>query len=110
MIIEAFEVEHSPQSNPHGVRIEWKGKKIGFSGDTSWTEKLFNISNATDIFICECNFMDNVNFGHLSYQEVKSFSEKAQTKQLWISHMNEEVFQSEEVTLNKFEDGLKISF
>ena len=108
--IYAFEVEHSPQSNPHGVQVHWKGKQIGFSGDTSWTEKLYQIAKGTDLFICECNYLEGVNFGHLSYEEVMKFQSQLETKQLWLSHMNEEVFASREVALNKFYDGMKIVF
>lgn len=108
--ISAFEVEHSPQSNPHGMQIEWRGKKVGFSGDTSFTKKLYDIAAGTDVFICECNFMNNVTFGHLSYAEVSSFWGNLKTKQLWLSHMNEEVFHSKQVRLNRLSDGLKITF
>lgn len=108
--ITAFEVEHAPQSNPHGFRISWKEKKIGFSGDTSWTDKLYDIADNTDLFICECNFMKNVNFGHLSYQEISRIQKRLNTKQIWLSHMNEEVFWSQDVRMNRLKDGLKISF
>ncbi len=108
--LNAFEVEHSPQSNPHGFRLKWNGKSIAFSGDTSWTEKLFELSNDADLFICECNFFQGVNFGHLNYEEILKLHRKLNCKQLWLSHMRQEVFLSETVMLNKLVDGLKIAF
>lgn len=108
--IQAYKVEHSPESNPHGFRLKWKEKVFAFSGDTSMTKKLFNLADNADVFVCECNFMKGVNFGHLSYEEISEIKDQLSCKQLWLSHMNEEVYQSEEVAINKLKDGLKIQF
>ncbi|MEO1256196.1 MAG: MBL fold metallo-hydrolase [Bacteroidota bacterium] len=110
LIIQAWEVDHSLQSIPHGIRLEWRGKHIGFSGDTSWVENLVPLSDNTDLFICECNFLDKVSFGHLSYEELFGKSKLLNAKQLWISHMANEVIDATYVELNKLSDGQKIIF
>ena len=108
--IEAWEVDHSPPSFPHAVRLEWSGKKIAFSGDTSWTDKLVPLSNGTDLFICECNFQERVSFGHLSYSELLEKHKFFNTKSLWISHMADEVIDADEFIFNRLSDGRKIKF
>ncbi len=110
VVIQAYQMEHSPESMPHGYRISWKDKVVAFSGDTSMSPNLKLLAHGADVFICECNFMNGVNFGHLSYQELGGIIDEFECKQLWISHMNEEVFHSEDVQLNKLSDGLKLNF
>ncbi|WP_421765523.1 MBL fold metallo-hydrolase [Ekhidna sp.] len=106
--IVAWEVDHSIPSIPHGVRLEWQGKKIAFSGDTSWTDNLIPLSKETDLFICECNFLDKVSFGHLSYTELLDTFNKFETKQLWLTHMADEVIDADHFILNRLSDGQKL--
>ena len=108
--IEAFEMEHSPESLPHGYRLYWKDKVIAFSGDTSRSENLTRLAEDADLFICECNFMKGVNFGHLSYEEISEIADQWTCKQLWLSHMNDEVATSEEVHQNRLRTGMKVTY
>ncbi len=108
-VIKAWEVDHSPPSMPHGIRLEWNGKKIAFSGDTSWSENLIPLSRGTDLFICECNFQNVVSFGHLSYSELLEKKVQFDTKALWLTHMADEVFEASDFVLNRLADGQKIS-
>ncbi|MEQ9468084.1 MAG: MBL fold metallo-hydrolase [Ekhidna sp.] len=108
-IIKAWKVEHSPPSNPHGIRLEWKGKKVAFTGDTSWTDHLLELADETDLFICECNFLNRPSFGHLCYAEIREKLSLLNSKQVWLSHMADEVIASDEVELNRLSDGLKIN-
>lgn len=108
--IRGFKMEHSPESIPHGYSIEWNKKLVAFSGDTSMTKSLIQLSANADLFICECNFMRGVNFGHLSYEEILGIEDQLTCKQLWLSHMNDEVATSKTVKFNRLRTGLKIEF
>ncbi|WP_424964310.1 MBL fold metallo-hydrolase [Ekhidna sp.] len=107
--ITAWKAEHSPPSIPHCIRVEWKGKTIAFSGDTSWTDNLIPLADGSDLFICECNFLDKVNFGHLGYSELLEKQTLFNTKQMWLTHMADEVIESSDSSFNKLTDGLKIT-
>ena len=109
-VIKAWKAEHSLPSFPHMVRLEWEGKVVAFSGDTSWTEHLIPLSDASDLFICECNFLDQVSFGHLGYSELLEKRELFNAKQIWLTHMANEVIESPDISLNRLTDGLKITF
>ena len=109
-LINVWEVEHSPPSLPHSIRLEWNQKIIAFSGDTSWTENLIPLSKGTDLFICECNFQEEVSFGHLSYSELLKKHSLFETKALWLNHMADEVFEATNFKLNRLQDGQKITF
>lgn len=106
----AYQMEHSPESIPHGFRLSWNNGVFAFTGDTSMTKNLFKLSDGADLFICECNFMEGVNFGHLSYEEIIALKDKFNCKQLWISHMNDEVYSSGKVKLNRLKNGQKITY
>ncbi|MEQ6168835.1 MBL fold metallo-hydrolase [Ekhidna sp. MALMAid0563] len=106
--INAWKAEHSLPSIPHCIRVEWKGKTIAFSGDTSWTDNLIPLADGSDLFICECNFLDKVSFGHLGYSELLEKQTLFNTKQMWLTHMADEVIESSDSSFNKLADGLKI--
>ncbi|MEM6738374.1 MAG: MBL fold metallo-hydrolase [Bacteroidota bacterium] len=108
--VEAFEVKHSLDSIPHGIRLNWENKVFAFSGDTSITNALFSISKNADLFICECNYLQGSNFGHLSYEELKKIEGKLDCKQIWLSHMSDEVINSKSISMNRLSDGLNIEF
>lgn len=108
-LVKAWRVEHSAPSQPHAIRLEWKGKKIAFSGDTSWTDSLLPLSDDTDLFICECNFQKEVDFGHLSYDELLEKHTLFKTKSLWLNHMADEVYDDTNFKLNRLYDGQKFS-
>lgn len=106
----SVEVEHSPPSKPHGFRLEWGEKAFAFSGDTSWTDHLLEISKGADLFICECNFMEHQAYGHLCYHELKGKRNQIECDNIWLSHMGPEVLGSDEIEFNKLSDGLQIEF
>lgn len=108
--LEAYQMNHTPASHPHGFRLTWLDKVFAFSGDTSMTDRLFSLGDGADLFVCECNFMKGVNHGHLSYEEILVMYDGLNCKQLWLSHMNEEVYTSSDMRLNRLSDGKKIVF
>src|SRR5690554_57613 len=69
--LKAFPVVHSELTIPHGLRINFEERTIGFSGDTSWTDELVKIAEDADLFICECNFYESEGKGHLNYETIK---------------------------------------
>lgn len=109
-LISAWEVEHSPPSKPHAIRLEWEGKVFAFSGDTSWSENLIPASDAADLFICECNFSNYQAFGHLSYTELLAKKHTLNCNNIWLTHMGTEVLELDDVVFNRLADGMKIEF
>ncbi len=92
--ITGYPVIHSPESIPHGVRIE--GEKIlSFSGDTEWTDNLVPLSKDSDLFICECNnYNANVN-GHLSYHMLLEKQSLIHTKHMILTHMGADMYENQ---------------
>jgi ribonuclease BN (tRNA processing enzyme) len=53
-----FEVIHRSGAPSYGLRIQYGGRVIAYSGDTEWTESLVELARGADLFVCECNFYD----------------------------------------------------
>ena len=102
-------VLHSPPSNPHGIKLRFGDKVIGFSGDTEWDDSLIDLAEDTDLFIIESNFYDRKSSGHLSYETIMSKRDLLKTKKLYLTHMNSEVL-SRSTEIEKLHDGMQITF
>ena len=93
--ITALPVIHSPDSIPHGVRIEGE-KTLSFSGDTEWTDNLIPLSKDADLFICECNnYNANVN-GHLSYHMLLEKQSLIRVKRMILTHMGCDMYDNKD--------------
>ena len=89
--ITAYPVEHAPGTKPHGLRVEYAGHTVAYSGDTEWTDTLVDLSRGADLFICECNFFDTSAPGHLSYRTLMEHRAQLETDRIVITHMSEEM-------------------
>ena len=105
--IQAYPVTHAPSSMPHGVRLRWSGKVLGFSGDTEWDDNLIKIAQDTEIMICECNMCKYPVPGHLDYETLRKKAPLMKTKQLVLTHLGPEML-DEAITFEKLEDGQEL--
>lgn len=104
--IQAWEVTHAADSLPHGVRIRAGEKVLAFSGDTTWHENLIPISAGADLFICECNFWEGENPGHLSWEVLKQHLSRLSAKSIRLTHAGEEVIsRQQELSIKVLQDG-----
>ena len=106
--LEAYPVIHSEETLPHGLRIYFEHKIVGFSGDTSWTDALVKIADQADLFICECNLYDQEVKGHLDYHTILARREQLACKKLWLTHFGEEMWtKADEIELDYCWEGKK---
>lgn len=84
-----YPVKHSAGDAPAtAVRIATSGKTIAYSGDTGWTDTLYDVARDADLFICECNFYVKTAFdGHLSYEELRTKRDGFECKRLLLTHL-----------------------
>jgi|SRR5690606_24624371 len=102
-------VVHKPESQPHGVRISFSGKIIGYSGDTEWTDQLIKIAADTDLFICECCFYATEINGHMNYLKLSANIDCLDMKQILLTHFDEEMLRNmDKVKLPHAYDGLRV--
>lgn len=111
--LTAYEVLHTPEALPHGLRLELEPeeKVFSYSGDSAWHENLPVLAKDADLFICDCNFYETESGAHLNY---RSFSEKRpslKAKKIFLTHPGEEMLEKAAgLNADVLEDGQKISF
>ncbi len=106
-----FEVIHNPLVNPHGLRIEKDSKILSYSGDTGWTDTLYQIADKADLFICECNFYEKVSLTHLNYKKIVAEQQNLKAKRILLTHFGKEsLARYDEIIGEKAEEGKCIEF
>ena len=90
-LITAYPVHHSPATAPHGLRVEYAGRVIAYSGDTEWTDTLPELARGADLFVCECNFFDRKAPGHLDYETLIQRRSELECERIVITHMSEDM-------------------
>lgn len=105
--LESFPVIHVPESLPHGIRIRAHNTVLSFSGDTGWTDHLYQIAHEADLFICECNFFQTQVDTHLNYEAIRSELEKLKCKRIILNHLGPEMLENlGQCHLECSEDGM----
>jgi ribonuclease BN (tRNA processing enzyme) len=89
--ITAYPVIHSPATMPHGLRVEYGGKVIAYSGDTEWTDTLIDLAHGADLFVCECNFFDKKAPGHLDYHTLIEHRPQLNCDRVVLTHMGDDM-------------------
>ncbi|MBV8956885.1 MAG: MBL fold metallo-hydrolase [Solirubrobacterales bacterium] len=103
-----LEVTHSSGAPSYALRVQYGGKLIAYSGDTGWTDVLFEVADGADVFICECNFFDREASGHMNY---RTLSEKTfNCGRLLLTHLSDEMLaHADLVELEMARDGETIA-
>lgn len=109
--ILSLPVVHTPDTNPHGVRISIGDKIIAYSGDTEWTPALLELAHESDIFLCECNFFETEVPGHLHYPGFEQYEDQLTAKKILLTHLGPEMFDHiASVKHDCAEDGMEVTF
>ncbi|WP_395697650.1 MBL fold metallo-hydrolase [Methylocella sp.] len=87
--LENFEVIHSPGSSPTGLRLDDGGALFAFSGDTSWTDALYDIAQDADLFLCECYSGEQAAPGHLDWPTLRAKLSGFSAKRMVVTHMSD---------------------
>jgi ribonuclease BN (tRNA processing enzyme) len=108
--ITAHPVTHTPATNPHGLRVEYGGRLIAYSGDTEWTDSLPDLARGADLFVCECNFFDLQAPGHLDYRTLMEHRSQLEADRIVITHMSGQMLgHLPEIELEAARDGAVIA-
>jgi ribonuclease BN (tRNA processing enzyme) len=87
--IEVFDVEHFCGSPPFAVRLTTpSGKVIAYSGDTEWTDTLFEASHDADLFIVETYFYEKSIKWHLNYATLAAKLPRVTARQVIGTHLS----------------------
>ena len=86
--IESHEVIHPSGAPATGIRLRCGPKLLAFSGDTSWTETLFDIAEGADLFIVECFMPDGDPYAHGALETLDANRQSFRTDHIMLTHMS----------------------
>jgi ribonuclease BN (tRNA processing enzyme) len=72
------------------MRIEAAGKAIVYTADSSFKDEFIKFSRSADLLLCECNFYGHQNgksAGHMNSIDAGTLAQKADVKQLILTHL-----------------------
>jgi ribonuclease BN (tRNA processing enzyme) len=79
---------HSSGAPSQSLRIEMDERVVAFSGDTGWTETLFDTARDADLFLCECSYYQGARPGHLDYVTLAAKLPEIGAKRVILTHMD----------------------
>ena len=86
--VESIEVVHPSGAPATGVRLRCGDKLLAFSGDTAWTDALFDIAAGADLFIVECFMPDGAPYGHGALETLEAHRGQFRTDHIMLTHMS----------------------
>lgn len=87
----AVRVDHDPVLDCYGYLIEYDGKTIGYSGDTTLCPGLREIAANADTLVMECNAHTDRSPVHLTFSDVGVIREEFPDLPLVITHRADDV-------------------
>lgn len=110
--VETFEVVHDCASCATGVRMGDGSKIFAFSGDTTWTEALYEIAADADLFLTECFSGDRPVPNHMDWPTLRSRLAGFSARRIVVTHMSKSALarraEMEQAGLVLAHDGLCI--
>lgn len=107
--ITPFDVLHQSGGPSFGLRVEFGGQVIAYSGDTEWTDSLIELAAGADVFVCECNCWHEQIPGHLSYPELLERQAQLDCRRLIITHLGPRMLAHRgEIALEAAVDGMVV--
>ncbi|MBS2035935.1 MBL fold metallo-hydrolase [bacterium] len=103
-------VDHDELTNPHGLKIRAAGRTLAFSGDTAWTDSLLELSQGSNVFICECGLAEPGRPKHVALSQLRQERGRLGCGRLLLTHLGQEM--QELLPLEDFEvleDGQEFS-
>ncbi|AEG94130.1 MBL fold metallo-hydrolase [Ramlibacter tataouinensis] len=107
--VTPFLVEHACGAPPFALRVEFGGRTVSYTGDTSWVDNLIAAGRGADLFVCEAYFFSKPINKHLSYEVVLARLADIAPKRLLLTHLNDDMLERvKDVQHEVAEDGLEI--
>jgi ribonuclease BN (tRNA processing enzyme) len=104
--VTPYEVIHASGAPAYGLRVEVGGSIIAYSGDSEWTDNLFRLADAADLFICEAYMFEKRVRYHLTYRELAARRDEFTCRRMVLTHMSDDMLQRlAEVDLDVAHDG-----
>ena len=81
-------VTHPSGAPATGMRLSFNGKVFAFSGDTEWTDALYQLADHADLFVVECCSGQEKIPGHIDWPTLKTKLPQLNAKKLAATHFS----------------------
>jgi ribonuclease BN (tRNA processing enzyme) len=85
--LETFEVEHASDGIATGVRLTGADGIFAYSGDTAWTDILFDIGADADLFLLECYSGVEAIPHHMNWPQLRRELPRFTAKRVVLTHL-----------------------
>jgi ribonuclease BN (tRNA processing enzyme) len=89
VVVTAYPVEHPSGAPSFALRFACGSRRIGYSGDTEWTDQLIEVASGADLLITECYAFDRKASHHLDFQTLSSRRHELGAKRVLLTHMSQ---------------------
>lgn len=86
--IEKILVEHGNLKPAFGYILQYKTKKIGFTGDSCYCDAIENMASLCDYLVCDCSLKEGNN-KHMGIDNILELASKYPSHKFIVSHMSD---------------------
>lgn len=110
--VRPFQALHGDPGGPFfSYRLEAENRTLAYSGDTEWSDELFEAAFQSDLFIAEAYFFEKKIKFHLDLATLTEKLPLIQTKRVILTHMSEDLLSRVgQLPLEMAEDGKIVEF
>ena len=109
LVVTPLEVVHESGAPAYGLRVEWGGRCVAYSGDTQWTDALVELARGADLFVCEASSYEHPVPYHLDYKTLLANRSRLECGRILLTHLGAEMLaRRDELELESAEDGLVV--
>jgi ribonuclease BN (tRNA processing enzyme) len=109
--VTPFTVIHDSGATAFALRVSCHGCTVAYSGDTAWTDRLFDAARDADLFFCEATTFETPIPNHLTYRTVVDNCRRFNARRVVLTHLGPDVLaERENLTLEVAEDGQLFGF
>jgi ribonuclease BN (tRNA processing enzyme) len=109
LTVRSWQVDHASGAPALALQAHLAGATFGYSGDTAWTDALFEAAEGTDVFACEAYTYDKPVRYHLDLADLRAHGDQLATGRLILTHLGPTVLERlNEIEYETATDGLTI--
>ncbi|TCC55980.1 MBL fold metallo-hydrolase [Kribbella pittospori] len=105
--ITPFEVRHASGAPAYAVQLQTSGGSLAYSGDTEWTDALFDAADGVDLFLCEGYSPAPIRW-HLDLEALTRHRDSFTCRKLVLTHLSQSALTADLSAWQVAYDGLRV--
>ena len=107
--VEAFGMSHGSMHDALGYKIRWNGVVVGYTGDTSWNDRIPGLARGCDVMLCECYMFEERLHNHTSYVDIRAHRDEIRAERVILWHLGPDMLKNiSKVDMEVAHDGMEI--